>query len=114
MRSGTSWADIVRTYLKAGLMTSIPANTHSIDSILGELRRCRQRATYGAVAELLGKSARSLMGGRSRGPADSWIVSMRDGLPTGYEPEQIDPDIRARETILRSRAELEAWLENPS
>jgi len=95
-------------------MTSIPATTNSIDSILAELRRFRQRATYGAVAELLSKSPRNLMGGRSRGPADSWIVSMKEGLPTGYAPEQIDPDIEARETILRTRAELEAWLENPS
>ncbi len=94
-------------------MTSSAATTHSIDSIISELRRFRQRATYGAVAGVLNKSPRNLMEGRTRDPSDSWIVSSRDGMPTGYSDNQVDPDLKSRDVILRSRAELEAWLENP-
>ena len=95
-------------------MTSTAATTYSVDTVLAELRRFHQRATYGAVAGLLNKSPRNLMEGRDREPKDSWIVSSKDGMPTGYTAEQTDPEIKARDTILRSRSELEAWLENPS
>ena len=86
---------------------------HSIDSIVEQLDRFRQRATYGAVAAVLGRSPRNLMSGRSRSQRDSWIVSNKDGLPTGYEPDQVHPDIKSREHILRSAGELESWLESP-
>lgn len=95
-------------------MTSSASTTHSIGSILTELRRFKQRATYGAVATVLKKSPRNLMEGRTREPGDSWIVSSGNGLPTGYTPEQTDPEIKSREIILKVPADLEAWLENPS
>lgn len=95
-------------------MTSIASSTHTIDSILTELRRFKQRATYGAVAAVLKKSPRNLMEGRTREASDSWIVSSATGLPTGYTPEETDPEIKSRETILKLPGDLEAWLENPS
>ena len=95
-------------------MTSVASNPHTIDSILTELRRFKQRATYGAVAAFLKKSPRNLMEGRTRDPGDSWIVSSSSGLPTGYTPEQTDPDIKLREGIIKSPGDLESWLENPS
>ncbi len=88
--------------------------SHSIDSIIDQLDRFRQRATYGAVAAVLSRSPRNLMSGRSRSQRDSWIVSNKDGLPTGYEPDQAHPEIKSREQILRSAADLGTWLESPS
>ena len=88
--------------------------SYSIDSIAEQLDRFRQRATYGAVAAVLNRSPRNLMSGRTRSPRDSWIVSNKDGLPTGYEAEQMHPEIKSREAILRSGRELESWLGNPS
>ncbi|HYN82310.1 MAG TPA: hypothetical protein VES88_12470 [Gemmatimonadaceae bacterium] len=88
--------------------------SQSIDPIVEQLDRFRQRATYGAVAAVLNRSPRNLMSGRTRSQQDSWIVSNKDGLPTGYEPEQIHPEIESREVILRSGEELERWLSNPS
>lgn len=87
---------------------------YTVDSILEQLDRHRQRATYGAVAALLNKSPRNLMGNRSRGPRDSWVVSHATGMPTGYEPEQLHGDISSREKIISTRDELEGWLANPN
>lgn len=87
--------------------------SHSIDSIVDQLDRFRQRATYGAVAGVLKLSPRNLMSGRSRSQRDSWIVSRDAGMPTGYEPDQVHPEIKSREQILRSPEELGNWLESP-
>jgi hypothetical protein len=86
---------------------------HTLDSIVEQLDKFQQRATYGAVARLLGRPPRGLMQGRSRSQRDSWIVSGSDGMPTGYSPEQVAPGLKSRETILRSPENLLAWLENP-
>jgi hypothetical protein len=87
--------------------------SHSIDSIAEQLDRFRQRATYGAVAAVLNRSPRNLMSGRTRSERDSWIVSNKDGLPTGYEPDQVHPEIKSREQVLRSAEELGSWLQSP-
>ena len=86
----------------------------NLDSILDQLDRFHQRATYGAVAAVVNSSPRSLMSGRQRDPRSSWIVSRKDGLPTGYEPDQTHPDIASREEILGTPEALRSWLENPS
>jgi len=87
---------------------------HTIDSILEQLDRFHQRATYGAVAGVVDSSPRSLMAGRARDPKSSWIVSRKDGLPTGYETDQTHPDIQARDQILGNPESLRSWLANPS
>lgn len=81
-----------------------------MDEILDALHRGRQRATYGAVAALLGKAPRTLMSGRERDPRHSWIVSRRTGEPTGYEPDQLHPELRANVHVIDGRQELEEWL----
>jgi hypothetical protein len=87
--------------------------SRSIDSIVAVLDQFRQRATYGAVASVLKRGPRNLMQGRSRSQRDSWIVSTVDGMPTGYQPDQVHPEIKSRETIFRTGEELEAWLADP-
>lgn len=96
------------------MTSTAPVTTHSLDSIVEQLDLYRQRATYGAVAAYLNRAPRNLMTGRTRSERDSWIVSHGTGLPTGYSPEQMHPDIKARETVLRSASELSVWLDNPS
>ena len=88
--------------------------THSLDSILGLLDRFHQRASYGAVAELIDRPAQYLMNGRPRNPRHSWIVSKDTWLPTGYFEDQVHPDIISRDRVLLSAEELESWLQNPS
>ncbi len=90
------------------------ATEHTIDTILDQLDRFHQRATYGAVAGVVDSFPRSLMSGRARDQRSSWIVSRKDGMPTGYEPDQTHPDITHREQILGNSEALRSWLQNPS
>lgn len=86
--------------------------THQLDDILSVLDRCQQRATYSAVAALVGQAPRALMHGRPRLPTNSWIVSKHTGRPTGYTDADVHPQLLANETVLKTREELEAWLAN--
>jgi len=96
-----------------------------------------RRATYGAVAGLLGKTPRDLMSGRpERNPKYSWIVALTTrsetctrpdgtpfqklrstaGLPTGYKHHQIDRNcyvqVRAGlDSVLKDAAALRQWLD---
>ena len=82
----------------------------TIDEILNALDDGRQRATYGAVAALLGTSPRTLMVGRQRDQRHSWVVSRKTGEPTGYSPEQIHPDLREKPEIFETKEGLEQYL----
>jgi hypothetical protein len=82
-----------------------------LDSIIDLLAKCRQRATYGAVAGHLGRIARSLMQGREKTPSNSWVVSQATGLPTDYDSGQIDPRLHDGPRALTTREDLQKWLE---
>ena len=82
----------------------------SLDQILDTLDRNHQRATYGAVAAVLGKAPRTLMGGRERDQRHSWVVSRKNGQPSGYETQQMHPDLLANARVIESREELERWI----
>ena len=81
-----------------------------MDEILDTLDQARQRATYGAVAAIVGSSPRTLMAGRDRDRRHSWVVSRKSGQPTGYEAGQVHPDLLRSERVLETREELERWL----
>jgi hypothetical protein len=85
----------------------------SLDEIVDVLDRHGKRATYGAVAALLGHSPRSLLKGRERGRRFSWIVNRETGLPTGYPADQIDPRLQDSGPVIVSDGELREWLKNP-
>jgi hypothetical protein len=80
------------------------------DRVLTALNKHRQRATYGAVGDLVGLPALSLMQGLTKGPQYSWVVSKSTGMPTGYAEAEIDSHLRLQSRVLKSRAELEEWL----
>jgi hypothetical protein len=84
--------------------------TLPLDTIVDVLAKNRQRATYGAVAELTGTNPRTLMTGRPRDHRNSWIVAEKDGRPSKYAPEEMDPTLIVRMGILNTRADLEEWL----
>jgi len=86
----------------------------SVEGIASILQQHKQRATYGAVAGMLGLPTRSLMQGYAKGPLFSWIVNQKTGLPTDYTPSQIDPDLRLHERVLSTATELVEWLRSVS
>jgi hypothetical protein len=84
--------------------------THDLDGVLAALNHHQQRATYSAVAALLGQTPRLLMHGRPRAQENSWIVSKTTGRPTGYADGDVHPQLTANETVLTTREELASWL----
>jgi hypothetical protein len=75
----------------------------SLDEILQLLNHDKVRATYGAVAEVLGVIPRS-MGARlgTRRPEASWIVSAANGLPTDYSEDEWHPALLSQHDIISS------------
>ena len=88
--------------------------TEKLDQILDALNARRQRATYGAVAAVIGAAPRTLMSGRDRDQRHSWVVSRKTGQPTGYEPDQVHAALLVNTHIIEARHELEQWLAEAS
>jgi hypothetical protein len=84
----------------------------TMDQILDALDRSHQRATYGAVAAVLDRAPRTLMQGRDRDQRHSWVVSRRNGEPTGYDPALMHPALRERTEVLDNKEELARWLQS--
>ena len=82
----------------------------TLDQVLDALEHARQRATYGAVASLLGRTPRTLMRGRTRDRHHSWIVNRNSGKPTGYADEELHPELESNKQIIDTPIELEGWL----
>jgi len=79
----------------------------TLAQIITFLSKSRVRATYGAVAEVLGVVPRSM--GARLGPHNieaSWIVSAETGLPTGYSPTEIHPDLTTNSPLIRTGEDL--------
>ena len=83
---------------------------HTLDSILDLLNLHRQRATYGAVAKIVNRPPTFLMSGRTRDQRHSWVVNHRTGLPTGYEPDQIHPQLGETAEVIQTGDDLSRWL----
>ena len=93
------------------------AETIRLDDVVSFLNAAQIRATYGAVAEVVGGIAQSI-GGRLGGLAGrrkeaSWVVNAKTGLPTNYPPEHLHPALtRNRDIITRGddlRRRLAEW-----
>jgi hypothetical protein len=86
----------------------------ALDEILRFLNDAKVRATYGAVAEVLGVPQRS-MGTRlePRRPETSWIVSAENGLPTDYSQDEWHPELLSSGEIITKGTvlvlRLSAW-----
>ena len=85
-----------------------------LNDIVGYLNAAQLRATYGAVAELVGGIAQSIgerLGGvAGRRPEASWVVNADTGMPTGYLPEHRHPALLRSADIIRTGYELQRRL----
>jgi hypothetical protein len=102
-----------RSRIRSDSRTS-STSTVELQDIVRFLNEEQVRATYGAVAELVGGIARGI-GARltqlySRSPEASWVVSAESGLPTGYERNQRHPALLSKTEIISNGRELEQRL----
>lgn len=79
----------------------------TIDRVLQCLNQEQIRATYGAVADVIGTSPQNvrLYLGQRR-PWASWVVAARNGEPTGYAPHEKHPQLYRRYWIITTGADL--------
>ena len=81
-----------------------------LDQILDALNRHHQRATYGAVAGLVGTVPRAVLSGRKRDWRHSWVVNEETGKPTEYSDLRMHPSLAENDHVISSSEELEQWL----
>lgn len=97
----------------------------TLDEVVKLLDANRRRATYGAVAGVVGGNPRGLMRNRSGWYENSWVVAAtsnrgsgsKRGRATGYRDDQIHPDcleqIRTSpRDFIADADELRRWLES--
>ena len=82
----------------------------NLDEIVERLYKYGQRASYGAVGEMVGRPARSVMSGRPKTPRNSWVVSKTTGEPSGYLPSERDPRLGLSRSTLTTLDGLVRWL----
>jgi hypothetical protein len=78
--------------------------------IIATLDQHHQRATYGALAGIVGGLARSVMSGKPKVQRNSWIVSVDTHLPTGYPDNAKHPNLTERDPVLETPNQLREWL----
>src|SRR4051794_21573524 len=81
---------------------------YELEDIVRFLNEAQVRATYGAVAELVGGIARGI-GARltalySRSPEASWVVRADSGMPAGYEVHERHSALLSKTEIISSGA----------
>jgi hypothetical protein len=82
----------------------------SLEDVVDFLDRRQLRATYGAVAAVVGRPATFLMSGIPRAPRYSWIVNQKTLLPTGYSDEEKHSALTKKSFVFRDERELRSWL----
>ena len=85
-------------------------NEYQLSKITSVLSKHHQRASYGAVGNLVGLPARSVMSGQTKSAENSWVVSAKTKKPTGYLTHEMDPNLENRDFVITSDQDLAAWL----
>jgi len=82
-----------------------------IDDVISRLERYRQRATYAAVAGVVGRHYRNVMHDQTKSFRNSFVVNKSTKLPTGYAPHDWHPDLLTSGTgVIETAKELRKWL----
>jgi hypothetical protein len=86
----------------------------TLDVLCERLERHVQRATYTAVADLLGLNPQSMFIGYPFTPRYSWVVAKDNEIPTKFHVTQMHPDLFSNPTVISTAVELQEWLESHS
>jgi len=85
--------------------------SEKVERVLEALQREKTRCTYGALADYIGANPRDVSTYLTpRRPEASWVVNKKTGMPTGYEPFQIHPDLETHEKVIEQGADLKRLL----
>ena len=84
----------------------------NLDELVDCLEKHGRRATYGAVGEIVGLPARSVMHGRLKMAKNSWVVAKRGGKPSGYDFEQLDPRLASSPQPFSTSQEVLTWIKS--
>ena len=94
----------------AHVVNNADAASIALGDVVAYLNAAQVRATYGAVAEVVGGIARSigarLGGGAGRRAEASWVVNAETEMPTGFLSEHRHPALTANPHIIRTGEEL--------
>jgi hypothetical protein len=83
----------------------------TLDEVIEVLHREGIRATYGAVAGVVGGNAMNIMTPRERNQLNSWVVAADTNLPTGYTEDQLDPRLTRLPIVLDTTERLQRLLD---
>ncbi len=79
--------------------------------VVDAYRRTGRRATYSAVAGIVGGMPVGVMSIYPKDKLHSWVVAVENHLPTGYETDKLSRATGKQERKSRSRPnELRTWL----
>ena len=85
--------------------------SEKVERVLAALQHEKVRCTYGALADYIGANPRHISTYLSpKRPEASWVVNKKTGLPTGYEPFQMHPDLQAQEKVIDQGKGIEQLL----
>jgi hypothetical protein len=88
----------------------VRTKTEQLDEVLVALDRRHQRVTYAALGGVVELPAQSVMQGRQRAAINSWVVSKKTHLPTGYAARDCHPKLTSNPYVIEIADELQAWL----
>jgi len=74
--------------------------------LLEALQSRSQRASYAAVAGLLGGSHRSLLSDHEKDPLHSWVVNGTTKLPTGYATNNLHEKLERNSKVIDTKEGL--------
>lgn len=78
----------------------------TLAEVIAFLDRERIRATYGAVAGMLGVTPHSIERLGHRSTRVSWIVNAATHQPVGFRPDELAPDLATNPIVIRTTGEL--------
>jgi len=79
--------------------------------LVAALAKNTQKATYTAVAGLVGLPARTVMHALLKDPQGEWVVAKQSHQPTGYSTNQLRPQLKSNSSVIASTAVLASWWE---
>ncbi len=100
-----------KTVLAPASPSSRVSSDLTLDQILDILQHHRQRATFGAVAGVLGREPLNLFEGYPRTPRTAWVVSKGTGQPTGHKQSELPADLFTNAYVITTKEELLRWIE---